>query len=116
MKRSGFTGRLARATATHPWRTITVWIVVLAASFMLAGNLDDVLTEARNPVIGSRAFAAATDRAARTLLGRKLQVRVTIQTPGKNQAVERKALTVAVHALYIGDYSIHLRFEKPLKS
>ncbi len=45
MTQSGFTGRMARSTARHPWLTITVWIVVLAASFVLAGNLDSVLTE-----------------------------------------------------------------------
>lgn len=61
-------------------------------------------------------FIKATARAARTLLGRKLQVRVTIQTPGKDQTVERKALAVAVNALYIGEYSVHLRFDTPLKS
>ncbi len=45
MRQSGFTGRLARSTARHPWWTITVWIAVLATSFMLAGSLDSVLTE-----------------------------------------------------------------------
>jgi CRP-like cAMP-binding protein len=61
-------------------------------------------------------FIKATDRAARTLLGRRLHVRLTIQTKGKRQVVERKALTVAVNALYIGDYSVHLKFDQPLKS
>jgi RND superfamily putative drug exporter len=42
---SGFTGRTARATARHPWRTVGVWVVALAAAFMLAGGLGDVLTE-----------------------------------------------------------------------
>lgn len=45
MQQSGFTGRLARVTAEHPWRTITVWVVVIATAFMLAGSLDSVLTE-----------------------------------------------------------------------
>jgi CRP-like cAMP-binding protein len=61
-------------------------------------------------------FIRATDRAARMLLGRKLKVRFTVKTPSQDQTVERKALTVAVNALYIGDYSVHLRFETPLKS
>ena len=65
---------------------------------------------------GMAFFIKATDRAARQLMGRQLKVRVTIQTPGKDQVVERNGLVVAVNALYIGDYSIHLRFEKPLKS
>ncbi len=65
---------------------------------------------------GMAFFIKATDRAARLLMGRNLRVRVTIQTPGKDQAVERNGLVVAVNALYIGDYSIHLRFDKPLKS
>jgi RND superfamily putative drug exporter len=43
--RSGFPGRLASSTARHPWWTITVWVVALAAAFVLAGSLDSVLTE-----------------------------------------------------------------------
>ncbi len=65
---------------------------------------------------GMAFYIKATDRAARLLLGRKLKVRLAIQTPGKDQVVERKGLTVAVNALYISDYSIHLQFENPLKS
>lgn len=65
---------------------------------------------------GMAFFINATDRAARMLLGRRLQVRLAIQTAGKNQRVERKGQAVAVNALYIGDYSIHLRFDTPLKS
>ena len=61
-------------------------------------------------------YIRATDRAARMLLGRKLKVRFAVKTPKQDQTVERKALTVAVNALYIGDYSVHLRFDKPLKS
>ena len=45
MSTHGFTGRLAGATARHPWRTIAVWIVVLAGSILLATNLGSVLTE-----------------------------------------------------------------------
>lgn len=45
MRRTGFTGRLARTAALHPWRTIGVWVVVMAAAVMLAGRLDGVLTE-----------------------------------------------------------------------
>jgi CRP-like cAMP-binding protein len=65
---------------------------------------------------GMAFFINANDRAARTLLGRRLLVRLTIQTPGQNKSVERRGLTVAVNAIYIGDYSVHLRFDKPLKS
>ncbi len=45
MRKTGFTGRLAGAAARHPWRTIAVWLVAVAAAFMLAGNLDSVLTQ-----------------------------------------------------------------------
>ncbi len=45
MQTSGFTGRLARSTARHPWWTIAVWVVVLAGSFLLAGGLGDVLVD-----------------------------------------------------------------------
>ncbi len=43
--RSGFTGRLARVTAAHPWRTLGVWVVLLAVAFVLAGDLGNVLTD-----------------------------------------------------------------------
>jgi RND superfamily putative drug exporter len=45
MHQTGFTGRVAGSAARHPWRTMTVWVVVLAAAFLLAGRLDGVLTE-----------------------------------------------------------------------
>ncbi len=45
MHSAGFTGRLARVSATHPWRTVGVWVVLLAVAFVLAGNLGDVLTD-----------------------------------------------------------------------
>lgn len=61
-------------------------------------------------------YIRATDRAARLLMGRKLKVRMSIQTSGKHQVVERIGLVVAVNALYVGDYSIHMQFDKPLKS
>ena len=63
-------------------------------------------------------FIKATDRAARLLMGRKLNLRLTIQTPGKakHQTVKRDGRVVAVNALYIGDYSIHMRLDTPLKS
>jgi RND superfamily putative drug exporter len=45
MQTLGFTGRLAAAAARRPWTTIGVWAVVLAAAFVLAGRLGDVVTE-----------------------------------------------------------------------
>ena len=45
MRKTGFTGRLAGASARHPWRTIAVWLLAVAAAFVLAGNLDSVLTQ-----------------------------------------------------------------------
>ncbi len=67
---------------------------------------------------GAAFYIKATDRAARLLMGRKLEVHLTIQTPGtgKPQTVARTGQVVAVNALYISDYSIHLRFDQPLKS
>lgn len=65
---------------------------------------------------GMAFFIKATDRAARMLLGRNLQMRLAIHAKGKRQTVERKGVAVAVHALYIGDYSIHIRFDAPLKA
>lgn len=58
----------------------------------------------------------ALDQAARLLLGRRLQMQITLHASGKAQTLERKALTVGVNPLYFGDYSIHVKFDKPLKS
>lgn len=74
------------------------------------GDLSDLANS------GTAFFIKATDRAARMLLGRRLQMRLTIQTPERNRTVTRKGLVVAVYALYIGDHAIHLRFDTPLKS
>ncbi len=45
MHTSGFTGRLARSSARHPWWTLAAWVAALAAAFVLAGGLGDVLTD-----------------------------------------------------------------------
>ncbi|WP_144276214.1 MMPL family transporter [Demequina sp. NBRC 110053] len=41
----GFTGRIARATASRPWVTIGVWLVALAGAIYAAGGLGDALTQ-----------------------------------------------------------------------
>lgn len=42
---TGLTGRIARATATRPWVTITAWVVALAAAIYAAGGLSDALSQ-----------------------------------------------------------------------
>jgi RND superfamily putative drug exporter len=39
-----FTGRFAGTAARHPWLTLLAWVVILAAGFVSAGNLSNVLT------------------------------------------------------------------------
>ncbi len=41
----GFTGRIARASATRPWRTVGIWVVALAASVYAASLLGSALTQ-----------------------------------------------------------------------
>ncbi len=43
--KTSVTGRVARAAATKPWITISVWIVALAAAIVAAGGLGDALTQ-----------------------------------------------------------------------
>jgi hypothetical protein len=74
------------------------------------GDLSDLANS------GLAFFINATDRAARMLLGRRLQVNLTIQTPKRNRTLRRTGQVVAVYALYIGDHAVHLRFDRPLKS
>ncbi len=45
MRKTGFTGRIAGASARHPWRTMVIWVLAVVAAFALAGNLDSVLTQ-----------------------------------------------------------------------
>lgn len=45
MRALGFTGRLAGASARHPWRTAAAWVVILAVAIVSAGGLGDVLTD-----------------------------------------------------------------------
>jgi RND superfamily putative drug exporter len=40
-----FTGRIARASARRPWLTISAWVVAIAAAFVAAGGLGDVVTQ-----------------------------------------------------------------------
>lgn len=61
-------------------------------------------------------YIKATDKAARLLLGRRLKVASRLEIAGKRQKLERTGLTVAVTPLYFGDFSIHLKFDQPLKS
>ena len=56
--RSGFTGRLARTTATHPWTTLGVWVAMLAVAFVLAGNLGNVLTDDGDLTVATEAETA----------------------------------------------------------
>ena len=61
-------------------------------------------------------YIKATDKSARMLLGRPLKVKSTLEVGGKQQVVERSGITVAVTPLFYGDFSIHLKFDQPLKS
>ena len=45
MFKSLTTEGLARTTATHPWLTILVWVLILGASLYSASGLGDVLTD-----------------------------------------------------------------------
>jgi RND superfamily putative drug exporter len=38
--RPGFTGRITRAAARHPWRTLALWVVLVAAAFAVSGQMD----------------------------------------------------------------------------
>ena len=60
-------------------------------------------------------YIKATDKAARMLLGRHLKVNATLEAGGKRQTLERTGTTVAVNPLFFGDFSIHLKFDRPLK-
>lgn len=42
---AGFTGRVARASATRPWLTILAWTLGLAAAALAAGSLGDALVQ-----------------------------------------------------------------------
>jgi putative drug exporter of the RND superfamily len=41
----GFTGRMARASATRPWRTVGIWVVALAGAVYAASFLGSALTQ-----------------------------------------------------------------------
>jgi CRP-like cAMP-binding protein len=61
-------------------------------------------------------YIKATDKSARLLLGRRLKLTATLEAGGKRQRLERTGIVVAVNPLFFGDFSIHLKFEQPLKS
>ena len=61
----GITERVARACATHPWRTFAAWALTLVAAFGAIGLLlgDNLTTEAR--VTGDPEYIRAGDEVAR---------------------------------------------------
>lgn len=59
----GFTGRVARASAAKPWLTITVWVIAVAASIVLAGGLGDALTQDERNLVTTESDTAAENAA-----------------------------------------------------
>jgi len=57
----GLTGRLARASAARPWLTISVWILALAGSIVLAGGLGDALTQDDRNLVTTESETAAKE-------------------------------------------------------
>jgi len=57
----------------------------------------------------------ATDKSARLLLGRRLKVAANLEIGAKSQRLARTGLTVAVTPLLFGDFTLHLKFDQPLK-
>jgi len=39
-QRPGFTGRVARAAANHPWRVVGLWVVLLITAYFAAGTMN----------------------------------------------------------------------------
>jgi hypothetical protein len=60
-------------------------------------------------------YIKATDKSARLLLGRRLKIDARLEFGGKRQRLERTGVVVAVTPLFFGDFSIHLKFDQPLK-
>lgn len=61
-------------------------------------------------------YIKATDTSARLLLGRRLKITSRLAVGGKPQRLERTGVVVAVTPLFFGDFSIHVKFDQPLKS
>jgi RND superfamily putative drug exporter len=55
----GFTGRVAQASAARPWLTITVWVLAVAASIVLAGGLGDALTQEERNLVTTESDTAS---------------------------------------------------------
>ena len=58
MKRFATTHGLAGTAARHPWLTILLWVAILGAAIVLAGNLGNVLSD-DNEASGSSEAARA---------------------------------------------------------
>lgn len=77
------TGRIARASASRPWLTILGWVVLVAASVVLAGGLGDALTQDdRNLVATESDTAAAIDARERGDATGPITEMVVIQADG----------------------------------
>lgn len=58
IRRSGFTGRLARVAANHPWRIIGCWVAVIVVALLLSGGLTDVLVDEGGTTVKTEADRA----------------------------------------------------------
>lgn len=47
----GFTGRLARASASRPWLTIVGWVAIIAAATVAAGSIGDALIQEERALV-----------------------------------------------------------------
>jgi RND superfamily putative drug exporter len=97
MRKTGFTGRLARMAASHPWRTIGVWVVVLATAVLLAGRLDGVLTEDGELSVATESDTAASLIAAHFPSDTPLQEYVVVE--GGERTTDDPAFAAAVRSL-----------------
>ncbi len=54
----GFTGRLAGSAATHPWRYITVWLLIVVVAGFFASQIGDVLTDQSDLAVATESSEA----------------------------------------------------------
>ena len=85
--RLGFTGRIARAAARHPWRVLGLWVALLAVAYFAAGAMN---------LSASPSTAGTEATRAKDLIDQRLRQ----QTPPQEFVVVESQATIADEKAY----------------
>ena len=117
MKRIASTDRLSGLAARHPWITLFAWVVLLAAGFVSASGIGDVLTEEGELTTATESGTAEDLLASRFITSKELHVPAGVPVNEAGDLTNQEFVIVeaeqpvdaSAFALYVGDLVDALR-------